>query len=224
MVFDRELRITGDGSYTLHIPEWDEQYHSKHGAIREALHVFIQEGLTFLLTHKEGPLSILEVGFGTGLNAILTSLYAVEKDVELYYKTLEAYPVPIDFIRELNFPEHLHFPQEQFLLLHELSWEEDHNISAQFTFRKEQRRFEEINEKGVFDLIYFDAFGIRVQPELWTESLFQKLFNALKPGGVLVTYASNGSARRALKAVGFNVEKIPGPPGKKEMMRAVKNG
>ncbi|AFL79881.1 hypothetical protein Aeqsu_0367 [Aequorivita sublithincola DSM 14238] len=219
----RTLLKTGDGSYTLHIAEWDEQYHSKHGAIAEALHVFIKEGLHYWVAKNESTeIAIMEIGFGTGLNAFLTFLEAEKSNFIINYTGVEAYPLGLDEIQSLNYASLLNASEEIFLQLHNSTWEENHSISENLRLTKNQQLFSEINAENSFNLIYFDAFGIRVQPELWTEEIFQKMYNSLKPNGVLVTYAANGNARRAMQAVGFTVERLPGPPGKKEMMRATK--
>lgn len=220
-MLSHKLFETADGSLTIQIPEWNEQYHSKHGALQEALHVFIKEGLLYKIQKGYTRISILEFGFGTGLNALLTKLFAEKEQVHIDYTSIEAFPVPIEIIEKLNFPEQLNRPSEEYLALHKSSWNTQHKISEYFSFTKKKMKFEEIDEKN-FHLIYFDAFGIRVQPELWTEDVFKKTYAALSPDGTLVTYAANGKARRALMKVGFHVEKIPGPPGKKEMMRAIK--
>lgn len=219
----RTLLKTGDGSYTLHIPEWDEQYHSKHGAIAEALHVFIKEGLYHWFSeNKSEEISILEIGFGTGLNAFLTFLETEKNSFNVDYTGIEAYPLKVGEIEKLNYTSLLNAAEEKFLQLHQIPWEGKSTISKTFQLTKQQKFFSEIEIENSFNLIYFDAFGIRVQPELWTEAIFQKMFIALKPKGVLVTYAANGNARRAMQAVGFKVERLAGPPGKKEMLRGTK--
>lgn len=219
----RTLLKTGDGSYTLHITEWDEQYHSKHGAITEALHVFIKEGLYHWVSKNSSPtISILEIGFGTGLNGFLTFLETEKNKFKVDYTGVEAYPLPVDVIQKMNYTSLLNASEEKFLQLHTAAWEEKAIISENFELTKQQKLFSEITTESIFDLIYFDAFGIRVQPELWTEEIFKKMHNALKPNGVLVTYAANGNARRAMQAVGFAVERLTGPPGKKEMLRGTK--
>lgn len=220
----RTLLTTGDGSATLHIPEWNEQYHSKHGAVAEALHVFIKEGLQFSMSNRESKeISILEMGFGTGLNALLTLAEAHLNNWKINYTSLEAYPLSVEEITPLDYHTSVNFPQETFLELHNTEWEKPHSISELFQLTKRHMFFAEIEDEAQFDLIYFDAFGIRVQPDLWTEEIFSKMYQALCPNGILVTYAANGSARRALQSVGFEVERLPGPPGKREMMRAIKS-
>ena len=222
---EREVVITADGSSTIHLPEWDEQYHSKHGAIQEAYHVFIKHGLQhFYDLGNCNQVSILEIGFGTGLNAFITLLEAEKLNINIDYFGVEGYPVAMDEIVQLNYPTQLKSETNEslFKTMHEVSWEEKHGISNNFSLTKQNRFFSKINEKDVYNLIYFDAFGARVQPELWTETIFKKMFDALKENGVLVTYAAKGSVRRAMQAVGFKVEKLPGPPGKREMLRATK--
>lgn len=222
---ERKIIKTGDGSVTIHLTEWDEQYHSKHGAVQEARHVFLKMGLHYLHeTQKIRKLSILEIGFGTGLNAFLTLLEAEKLDLNINYTGIEAYPVSSEEIKQLNYPEAaqaIEFSSE-FQNMHEIRWEESSMISSKFQLTKKQMKFEQITDENIFDLIFFDAFGARVQPDLWTEEIFDIMFRALKQNGVLVTYAAKGSVRRAMISCGFQVEKLPGPPGKREMLRAVK--
>lgn len=219
----RKLLKTGDGSHTLQIPEWNEQYHSKHGAVAEAQHVFIKAGLQYYLSlYSQPEISILEIGFGTGLNCFLSFLEAERNSLHIKYSGVEAYPLDIKEIESLNFSSILNSSDESFLALHEAPWEEPIKITEKFQLTKQRKFFDEIKDFQDHDIIYFDAFGIRVQPDLWTENIFEKMYSALRPGGILVTYAANGNARRALMAVGFEVERLSGPPGKKEMMRALK--
>ena len=219
----RTLLKTGDGSFTLQIPEWDEQYHSKHGAVAEALHVFIKEGLHFWFScHNASEISILEIGFGTGLNSYLTFLETQNNPWRINYTGVEAYPLGIEEIKTLNYPSILNTSEDKFLNFHNSPWQEIIEISNNFQLTKQNKYFSEIEDQNAFDLIYFDAFGIRVQPELWTEEIFKKMYDSLRQNGILVTYAANGNARRAMQSAGFEVERLPGPPGKKEMMRAVK--
>ncbi|MFT7899478.1 tRNA (5-methylaminomethyl-2-thiouridine)(34)-methyltransferase MnmD [Tenacibaculum ascidiaceicola] len=214
----REIIITSDGSTTIHLPEWNEQYHSKHGAIQEAYHVFIRNGLKYVDTKS---VSILEIGFGTGLNCFITLLEAKK---EIDYVGVEAYPVAKEEVEKLNYVSELEAENKQALFekIHEVSWEEKHKITPKFSLTKRKQFFAEITDENYFDLIYFDAFGARVQPDLWTEDIFRIMFAALKPEGVLVTYSAKGSVRRAMQAVGFDVERLPGPPGKREMLRGTK--
>ena len=220
---EREIITTADGSSTIHIKEWNEQYHSKHGAIQEAYHVFIKHGLS-LYTQRQ--LSILEIGFGTGLNAFISFLEGKETKLNITYVGVEAYPITSEELQQLNYITELKVENhaEDFEKMHTSPWGKEVVISADFRLHKQQRDFKELDFDDSFDLIYFDAFGAQVQPELWTEAIFSRMFNALKKDGVLVTYAAKGSVRRAMQAVGFDVERLPGPPGKREMLRARKTG
>lgn len=218
LILKREILITSDGSTTIHLPDWNEQYHSKHGAIQEAKHVFIKNGLNVVKLDK---ISVLEIGFGTGLNCFITFL---ETEKQIDYVGIEAYPVNSEEINKLNYIQELQAENKAgfFDTIHTISWEEKHRISSSFCLTKRKQFFKDISDKNAFDLIYFDAFGARVQPELWTEKIFKKMFDALKPNGILVTYSAKGSVRRAMLAVGFSVERLQGPPGKREMLRAIK--
>ncbi len=221
----REIITTSDGSTTIHFPELDEHYHSKHGAINEAKHVFIKSGFDHLLAFKKFPeLNILEIGFGTGLNAFITYLEALKINQKINYVGIEAYPVVMDEIKLLNYVDQLFAQDSQavFDTFHNSSWEIPITISSSFSLTKRKQFFKDIEDKNSFDLIYFDAFGARVQPELWEVSVFKKMYEALIDNGVLVTYSAKGSVRRAMQEVGFNVERLPGPPGKREMLRATK--
>jgi len=217
----REIIITSDGSTTIHLPDWNEQYHSKHGAIQEAYHVFLKQGLESV---SKSEVSILEIGFGTGLNAFITFLEAQKNSLKIDYVGVEAYPVAREEVQQLNYVSELDADtfSSQFNLMHQIPWEEKAAISDNFSLQKRQQFFHEIADEDQFDLIYFDAFGARVQPDLWTEAIFSIMYKALKEGGILVTYAAKGSVRRAMQAVGFKVERLPGPPGKREMLRARK--
>lgn len=221
----REIIITGDGSSTIHIPEWNEQYHSKHGALQEAKHVFINMGLIPVFERIESAkISILEIGFGTGLNALVTWEEAIKTDRNINYIGVEAYPVAQEEVEKLNFSEIFKDPNavEFFKSIHKSEWEKKIEITKAFQLTKQQKLFQEIEDKELYDLIYFDAFGARVQPELWSIDIFRKMYDALKTNGVLVTYAAKGSVRRAMLEVGLLVERLPGPPGKREMLRATK--
>ena len=217
----REIIQTLDGSTTIHLQEWDECYHSKHGAIQEAQHVFIKNGLS-LFENKH--VSILEIGFGTGLNAFITFLEAKKLNQTIDYVGVEAYPISADEVLSMNYIEELNATDESaiFKTMHESNWEEKISLSKDFSLTKRKQFFEAIDDFEKFDLIYFDAFGYRVQPELWSTEIFQKMYNALKPNSVLVTYAARGVVKRSMIEVGFTVEKLAGPPGKREMFRARK--
>jgi tRNA U34 5-methylaminomethyl-2-thiouridine-forming methyltransferase MnmC len=217
----REILQTLDGSTTIHLPDWNESYHSKHGAIQEAYHVFIQNGLN---TFNGQPVSILEIGFGTGLNAFITFLESKKSNQKIDYHGVEAYPISNKEISQMNYVSELNATSENTIFehIHECDWQCTIEISSLFTLTKRQQFFEQIEDQDKFDLIYFDAFGYRVQPELWTTEIFRKMYKALKSNGTLVTYAARGVVKRSLIEVGFTVEKLPGPPGKREMFRATK--
>jgi len=217
----RRIITTADGSTTIQIEDWNEQYHSIHGAIQEAKHVFIKHGLHTIQTQE---LSILEIGFGTGLNAFITLLEAEKLHKHIHYVGVEAYPVTTDELEHLNYISQLKAEThaDDFQNIHAVTWGIAHSITPHFTLTKQLKQFKDITDTEAFDLIYFDAFGARVQPELWTEAIFKIMFDALKPHGILVTYAAKGSVRRAMLSVGFTVEKLQGPHGKREMLRAGK--
>ena len=218
----RRIITTGDGSKTIQIEDWDEQYHSKHGAVQEAYHVFIEHGLRLF---KNESINLLEIGFGTGLNALITLLEAPKQQLSIDYVGVEAFPVSEKEVEELDYCQQLDAENHKEALekMHNSAWEETISITPHFSLLKQKMDFKDIEEENLFNLIYFDAFGARVQPELWTEEIFLKMYQALKEDGVLVTYAAKGSVRRAMQAVGFTVERLPGPPGKREMLRAIKN-
>lgn len=223
----RKIIQTADGSSTIFIEDWDEHYHSKHGAIQEAYHVFIRMGLDHYLEAygAADEIAIMEIGFGTGLNAFITLLESINKNLRIRYEGIEGYPVKPEEVALLNYAKEIASGEysSYFNGLHKVPWEEYHDMGKDFKLKKRNLFFDEITDESAFNLIYFDAFGARVQPELWTETIFQKMYKALKPGGVLVTYAAKGSVRRAMLASGFTVEKLPGPPGKREMLRATKH-
>ena len=217
---EREIIITADGSTTIQIKDWDEQYHSKHGAIQEAYHVFIKMGLDLF----DSQVAVLEIGFGTGLNAFITLLETVKRDLNVVYTGVEAYPVSLEEVAKLNYVQALKAEADQTLFqkLHQSAWGVFNEITPRFKFKKEHLFFQDIKAIETYNLIYFDAFGARVQPELWTEQVFKVMYAALQANGVLVTYSAKGSVRRALQKVGFTVERLEGPPGKREMLRATK--
>lgn len=221
----RKIITTKDGSTTIHLEEWNEQYHSTHGAIQEAAHVFINTGLHHVKnTFNPAQIHILEMGFGTGLNAFMTFLKAQKHNFAINYVGVEAYPVASAELSQLNYTCELQAENhsETFHNMHSCDWEQETTLSKNFQLTKRQQLFEQIDDNEKFNLIYFDAFGARVQPKLWTATIFQKMYNALQNNGVLVTYAAKGSVRRAMQEVGFKVERLPGPPGKREMLRATK--
>jgi tRNA U34 5-methylaminomethyl-2-thiouridine-forming methyltransferase MnmC len=217
----RELLKTQDGSMTIYIPEMDENYHSGHGAFREAIHVFIQNGLRTL---QKNEIRIFEMGFGTGLNALLTLQESMKSEVKIDYSGIEAYPVDLELIEGVKYGDLVQdeasilFPQ-----LHLLAWNESHDLTANFKFKKLHEKIEDhIPEMNSYDLIYFDAFGPRAQGEMWELPVLKKMYDMLKTEGVLVTYCAKGQFKRDLRSLGFETESLPGPPGKREMTRAVK--
>ena len=218
-----ELIKTGDGSHSIFVPELNEHYHSTHGAINEAVHVFIQNGLLFKSDLPE--INILEIGFGTGLNALLTYLKAEELQQKVDYTTLENNPVSTSLIGQLNYTTQLQLNSLQkniYAQMHDCVWEKSIDLSPFYSFKKLPISLVNSTFNNYFDVIYFDAFAPEKQPEMWTDSVFQKMYNALLPQGTLVTYCAKGVVKRTLKSIGFHVESLPGPPGKREMIRAIK--
>jgi tRNA U34 5-methylaminomethyl-2-thiouridine-forming methyltransferase MnmC len=213
---------TEDGSNSIQSAKFEATYHSIHGAIQETQTVFIDAALNYKAEIQK-ELSILEIGLGTGLNAFMTYLEAKKSDLQIQYTGIEAYPIALEVAQQLNYVELLQVPEEQaqFLKLHE-SPNEWINLSPRFQFYKQIGRFEDLKEQEQFDIIYYDAFAPSVQPELWEIDLLEKMYQALKPNGVLTTYCAKGVFKRNLKQVGFKVEGIPGPIGKREMTRALK--
>ncbi|HET8963150.1 MAG TPA: tRNA (5-methylaminomethyl-2-thiouridine)(34)-methyltransferase MnmD [Chitinophagales bacterium] len=218
-----ELRITADGSHTLYHKALDENYHSLHGAITESQHVFIEAGLQqFILATN--TIHILEIGFGTGLNTLLSCLFAEENSIQIHYTTLEPSPLDNTLIKSLNYSQQLSNDRSTniFNAIHAAPFEKEITITENFILNKQQTTVETFQSSNHFDLVYFDAFGPRVQPEIWSLNNFQKLFQLIKPCGILVTYCAKGEVRRTMQATGFKVERLPGPPGKREMLRALK--
>jgi tRNA U34 5-methylaminomethyl-2-thiouridine-forming methyltransferase MnmC len=218
----RDIIVTDDGSVTIYLPEMNETYHSKFGAIQEAYHVFIQNGLA--LTNGQ-PVAILEIGFGTGLNAFITYWESLKSGQPIHYTGVEAYPVVLEEARQLNYVAQLGGAaahQDVFDAMHANKWEEEAIINDKFTLIKQHKFFQDIADTELYDLIYFDAFGYPSQPELWSEEIFTKMYRALKPNGILVTYACRTVIKNAMKAAGFTTQKLPGPPGKREMLRGFK--
>lgn len=214
--------ITEDGSHTIYLPEMDEHYHSVHGAIQESLHIYIEQGL-LQTTKKE--LSVLEIGFGTGLNAYLTYCFAQEKGLSLHYCSLEKYPLNESEFSKLNYPNNI-FHEYSFIFnqMHQTEWNKIIEIPKNFKLEKinaDLLTFQ-FNEVPQFDLVYYDAFAPGKQPEMWTDEVLHKVAATVKPEGILVTYCAKGTVRRALSDAGFTMERIPGPSGKKEILRGKK--
>ncbi|QOW09408.1 peptidase [Kaistella flava (ex Peng et al. 2021)] len=223
---EREIRTTSDGSKTLHINDLNENYHSHHGALQEAQHVFIDNGLNLL---NNSDINILELGFGTGLNVLVTidEFLKTDKSHVIHYFTLEKYPVIEQEVNELDYGSIFHKKEmeEIYQKIHASNWNETVEILPHFFLTKYNCDFFEIKNLDLpeIDLVYFDCFGARVQPDLWENPLFEMVANTMKQGGLLTTYSSKGSVRRILKELNFSVEKKAGPPGKREMINAIKN-
>ena len=219
----RKFILTNDGSHSLYVEELDEHYHSTHGAIQEAKHVFLKMGLELFKEHKE--LTILETGLGTGLNCFLTYLENKEIERKINYFGFEAYPITKEEYQKVNYLKELKAEEDSifFNKLHLSEWEEWITLTNNFKLLKREEKFKNIDLENEVDLIYFDAFGPRVQPKLWTVDIFTKMYKALKQNGVLVTYCAKGQVRRNMQEVGFSVERLEGPPGKREMLRATKS-
>ncbi|MDC0204555.1 tRNA (5-methylaminomethyl-2-thiouridine)(34)-methyltransferase MnmD [Flavobacteriales bacterium] len=214
---DTKLVITNDGSHSLFVPEINECYHSRHGSIVEAEHVFIKNGL---LAENKKQFNILEIGFGTGLNALLTAQKAIQKNIEINYHAIELYPVAKKEYTQLNFAELIGLEKENLIQLHNTKWEKTCEINNNFILTKNNVSVENYITNIKFNIIYYDAFSPDKQTELWTDIIFKKMFNLLKDDGFLVTYCAKGIVRRTLKAVGFEVISLDGPPGKRQMTRA----
>jgi tRNA U34 5-methylaminomethyl-2-thiouridine-forming methyltransferase MnmC len=218
----RELIITEDGSHTLYLPEMQEHYHSVHGALQESKHVFIEAGLKQL---SQPSIYLFEVGFGTGLNALLSWQHALEYKKQIHYFGLEKYPLQPEEYQQLNYGSFLKRASVNDLQkMHECPWDQPVQVSEQFILHKINNDLHwcDFEELPLFDLIYFDAFAPNKQEGIWTKTIFRKLYEHCKPGAILVTYCAKGSVRRDLQAAGFSMERIPGPPGKKEMLRGIK--
>lgn len=221
-----EIITTSDGSHSLLNTTLNETYHSLHGAIQESAHVFIKSGFDyFIQLSKPQQISILEVGFGTGLNALMTLQSSLQADIPVHYTTLEAYPINSETAQLLNYSRLLNFlnVDHYFLRLHEGPWEKEQVMEKNFYIKKLKSKIQDTNFlPSSFDLIYFDAFAPSKQPEMWEMNVMQKIIAAMKPGAVFVTYCAKGQLKRDLKSLGLIVETLPGPPGKKEMVRATK--
>jgi tRNA U34 5-methylaminomethyl-2-thiouridine-forming methyltransferase MnmC len=219
----REVIITGDGSHSIGVPELNVAYHSIHGAIQESMHVFINAGFygSGQLQLPE-PYKIFEVGFGTGLNALLTLIEAEKNKTQVYYEAVEPFPLSEEEVKTLNYCQQLDRPdlQPTFENLHNCEWEKEISISEYFTLKKFSTELISHLTTKQFNLVYFDAFAPNAQSELWTKEVFDKMYSILTPGGILVTYCSKGDVRRAMIAAGFTIEKLQGPPKKREMIRA----
>jgi tRNA U34 5-methylaminomethyl-2-thiouridine-forming methyltransferase MnmC len=211
---------TSDGSHTIFVPELNEHYHSIHGAVQESEHIFIKAG--YESCHAK-PLNIFEVGFGTGLNALLTAVRSITDNREVFYTSVEKYPVSNDIIKSLNHYEYAGPDGKRvFELIHSSPWGEMQCICNKFSLLKLEIDLADFIPAYPIDLVYFDAFGPDKQSSMWTRDIFERISSATRSGGILVTYSSKGEVKRNLRAVGFDVKLLPGPPGKREMISAKK--
>ena len=216
----KKLVITNDGSHSLFVPEINECYHSRHGSIVEAEHVFIRNGL---LAEEKKQFNILEIGFGTGLNALLTAQKSKQKKITINYHAIEVDPVLAYNYTQLNFTDLIGINNSELLKLHECSWQKEHIIHSFFKLTKYKISLEHYTSKMKFDIIYFDAFSPEKQPHLWSSEVFQHMYNLLNENGFLVTYCAKGTVKRTMKSIGFKIVSLDGPPGKRQMTRANKS-
>lgn len=215
-----EIIKTGDGSHTIFVPEIEEHYHSVHGAIQESGHIFINNGLRFCTAD---PVSILEIGFGTGLNVLLTALSANESGKRVFYTSVEKYPLDCNTIRSLNYIEMTgNKGRELFSRIHSPVWGDDEEIYPGFILRKLKEDLTKVSLSGLYNLVYFDAFSPEKQPGMWTRKIFSMISDLTARDGILVTYCVKGEVKRILKSVGFSISVLPGPPGKRHILRAIK--
>jgi tRNA U34 5-methylaminomethyl-2-thiouridine-forming methyltransferase MnmC len=216
-----QIQSTKDASHTLYVPELDETYHSRNGAIGEAEYVYIGRGLEdFVRKSSAKNIAILEIGFGTGLNAFLSLLKSSELTIECYYHAIETNPLSVEITQQLNYANNE--SKNLFDQMHHCTWEQDEKMSAHFTLRKQNVSVQQFQSLQLYDIIYFDAFAPEKQPDMWQKSVFEKLYSLLKQGGLMVTYSSKGDVKRLWKEIGFEVERLPGPPMKRHMLRAIK--
>ena len=217
-----KIITTSDGSHSLLNETLNETYHSVHGAMQESVHVFIRNGLEYALSKNSLPIAIFEVGFGTGLNALLTLQYAKTHQQKIHYTTIEPMPVAEEIWSRLNYSSVLDL-EEQYKALQNSEWEVEQTIAFNFSLLKLRVTLQQVDiREQSIDLVYYDAFAPSKQPELWELPMLEKMLTGLKPGGLLVTYCAKGQLKRDLKSLGLTVETLPGPPGKKEMVRATK--
>jgi tRNA U34 5-methylaminomethyl-2-thiouridine-forming methyltransferase MnmC len=218
------LIVTDDGSHSLKNEALNETYHSFHGAVQESAHVFIEMGLRHWCDHHKSTTKILEIGFGTGLNAFLSLIFAEEHQQEVYFESLETFPLPAEIYDALNYAEAVRKAEFGHLFgrLHTAQWGEKAQVTTHFSLKKVETPVHDYSPTTPFNIIYFDAFAPNKQPDMWAMEVIQKMYESLAPEGFLVTYCAQGQFKRNLKQAGFTVEELPGPPGKKEMIRAVK--
>ena len=218
-----KIEITEDGSHTLYVPALDKHYHSTHGALQESLHVYIEAGLKACTKNE---IHLLEIGFGTGLNAFLSLLESESGNIKIIYHTVEKYPLSLEKVLALNYSS-LIAPQysDTFTLIHFSPWETPIEISSRFSLVKHRLDFSkpaQFDPQTRFDVVFYDAFAPDKQPEMWTLEVFEKIFALCSRDAIFTTYCAKGAVRRTLQTAGFVVERLPGPPGKREMLRGRK--
>lgn len=221
-----ELLNTGDGSHTIRHVALNETYHSVHGAIQESRHVYIQEGLHYYLNKfRPSSIRLLEIGFGTGLNALLSWIDEKARNVRMTYHTVEAFPLPVDILSQLNYPDQLGKRAALcFKDLHDSPWDKEVKLDDNFTIHKINMDIQSLKlEEGAYDIIYYDAFAPKIQPGLWEKSVLNNVIGGMALGGVLTTYCASGQFKRDLKDLNMSFDEVPGPPGKREMVRAYRS-
>jgi tRNA U34 5-methylaminomethyl-2-thiouridine-forming methyltransferase MnmC len=215
-----QIVITADGSHTIYVPELNEHYHSVHGAIQESEHIFIKNGLDVC---NADPINIFEIGFGTGLNAFLTAIRGIKGTREIFYTSIEKYPIDENIVRSLNYCNIQSYDyKDLFSLLHSSPWNFKSNICKNFNLLKIKGDLKKMHSTEKYDLIYFDAFGPDKQPSMWTEEIFRNISSMTNKGGIFVTYSAKGELKRILRSCGFEVNRVKGPPGKRQITMAVK--
>jgi tRNA U34 5-methylaminomethyl-2-thiouridine-forming methyltransferase MnmC len=219
---NRELVITKDGSHTLFVPALDEHYHSTYGALQESKHIFINEGLNRCPGKN---IAVFEIGFGTGLNALLAYMESAVRNIKINYYTIENDPLDMQIINKLNYPEILKLDEcgrKLFYDMHTGEWNRKLELHSNFIITKIKDDLTLFTIPFIYDVVFFDAFAPEKQPEMWDKKIFRKIFNNISTGGILITYSAKGEVKRILKSSGFKVEIIQGPPGKRQMIRARK--
>jgi len=214
-----KLIKTEDNSHTLYVPHLNEHYHSTYGAIQESLHVYIEAGMNYA---QINPITIFEVGFGTGLNAYLSFLNAQQKQIKTTYYSIDNFPLEMSIVSKLNYPELIGKEYNIYNNMHMRGWDKWNTISPYFKLKKIQADIKKFICNFNYDVVYFDAFGPDIQPEMWEKEIFKKIVNALNPQGIITTYSVKGKVKRILKNLGMKIETIQGPIGKRQMIRAIK--
>ncbi|OYT16276.1 MAG: SAM-dependent methyltransferase [Bacteroidetes bacterium 4572_77] len=224
-MYKKKIITSEDGSTSIALLDQNEQYHSIHGAIQESEHIFIKHGLQ-RISLERNTIHILEIGMGTGLNVLLSFLFAQEQELQIHYTALEKYPLEEEWTSAMNYAEKLHHSpnaKQIYEAIHSCKWNTEISLSDRFKFIKINKGAQDINYQDLsFDLVYHDAFNPDLEPSLWSEELFNKFYAAMKTPSILTTYSTKGIVKRALKSAGFIIEKKPGPIGKREILNALK--